>query len=97
MERFYNNLQERGDCQTTRKPYKKSQSVRWVVGLALQRWFDRAIEEGELPRSVSAADLAGFYYVITQGLALQVQHSGTREQLLRVADVALQGWPKPST
>jgi len=29
---FYNNLQERGDCQTTRKPYKTTRIVGWVVG-----------------------------------------------------------------
>src|SRR5260370_34575973 len=30
--RFYNNLQDRGDCQNTRKSYKASQSVGWVMG-----------------------------------------------------------------
>ncbi len=30
--RFYNNLQDRGDCQNTRKSYKASQSVGWLVG-----------------------------------------------------------------
>ena len=29
---FYNNLQHRGDCQNTRKSYKTSQFVGWVVG-----------------------------------------------------------------
>jgi len=32
VDRFYNNLQDRGDCQNTRKSYKTSQSVGWVVG-----------------------------------------------------------------
>ncbi len=30
--RFYNNLQDRGDCQTTRKSHKTSHFVGWVVG-----------------------------------------------------------------
>jgi hypothetical protein len=30
--RFYSNLQDRGDCQTTRKSCKTSQVVGWVVG-----------------------------------------------------------------
>jgi hypothetical protein len=30
--RLYNNLQDRGDCQTTRKSYKTSHIVGWVVG-----------------------------------------------------------------
>ena len=29
---FYNNLQDRGDCQNTRKSYKTSHFVGWVVG-----------------------------------------------------------------
>jgi hypothetical protein len=29
---FYNNLQDRGDCQTTRKSHKTSHFVGWVVG-----------------------------------------------------------------
>ena len=28
----YNDLQDRGDCQSTRKSYKTSHSVGWVVG-----------------------------------------------------------------
>jgi AcrR family transcriptional regulator len=65
--------------------------------IALQRRFERAIEEGELPRTVSAEDLAAFYSVVIQGLALQAQHGGSREQLQRVADVALNQWPKQQT
>ena len=30
--RFYNNLQDRGDCQSTRKSHKTYQTVGWVVG-----------------------------------------------------------------
>ena len=30
--RFYNNLQNRGDCQTTRKSYKTYVFVGWTVG-----------------------------------------------------------------
>jgi hypothetical protein len=30
--RFYNNLQDRGDCQTTRKSYKTRVFVGWLVG-----------------------------------------------------------------
>jgi AcrR family transcriptional regulator len=63
------------------------------VERALRKRFDRAIEEGELPRDVSTEDLARFYSVLVQGIALQAQHGGTREQLLRVVETAMQGWP----
>ncbi|MGA2098658.1 MAG: hypothetical protein ABSH39_20375, partial [Candidatus Acidiferrum sp.] len=29
---FYNNLQDRGDCQNTRKSHKSSHVVGWIVG-----------------------------------------------------------------
>jgi|SRR6516164_7620702 hypothetical protein len=29
---FYNNLQDRGDCQSSRKSYKTSSSLGWIVG-----------------------------------------------------------------
>jgi len=29
---FFNNIQQRGDCQTTRKPHKTTRIVGWVVG-----------------------------------------------------------------
>jgi hypothetical protein len=32
MVTFYSNLQDRGNCQTTRKSYKTSHIVGWVVG-----------------------------------------------------------------
>jgi len=32
VDRFYNNIQQRGDCQTTRKPHKTARIVDWVVG-----------------------------------------------------------------
>ncbi len=66
---------------------------RGEVELSLKRRFDRAIEESELPKNTSAADLARFYSVMIQGLALQAQHGGTKEQLMRVVDVAMDHWP----
>ena len=32
QDRFYNNLEDRGDCQNTRKSYKTSLYVGWSVG-----------------------------------------------------------------
>jgi hypothetical protein len=32
VDRFYNSLQERGDCQTPSKSYKTTRIVGWVVG-----------------------------------------------------------------
>jgi AcrR family transcriptional regulator len=66
---------------------------RAAVERALSKRFNRAVEEAELPRDASAAGLARFYSVIIQGIALQAQHGGTREDLLGVVDVAMAKWP----
>jgi hypothetical protein len=60
----------------------------------LRDLFERSIEAGELPRHVSASELALFYSIVVQGMALQAQHGGTQEQLESVIDVALAAWPE---
>jgi AcrR family transcriptional regulator len=66
---------------------------RAIVEQALKRRMAQALADGELPRSASADDLARFYFVMIQGLALQAQHGCAAEELLRVVDVAMQRWP----
>lgn len=64
------------------------------VEQAIRHRLERAIEEGEVPDDTSATDLAGYFAVIIQGFALQAQHGGRREGLLRVIDIAMSKWPK---
>jgi AcrR family transcriptional regulator len=66
---------------------------RAIVEQALKRRIAQAAADGELPRSTAADDLARFYFVVVQGLALQAQHGGTAAELLQVVDVAMQRWP----
>ena len=66
---------------------------RAVVEAALRRRFALAVEAGEIPEGYSTADLARFYAVLIQGMALQAQHGGRREELLAVVDVAMEKWP----
>jgi hypothetical protein len=47
--RFYNNIQDRGDCQTPRKSYKTPHSVGWVVGW--KKGFDCAVERATYLRA----------------------------------------------
>jgi len=63
----------------------------------LRQRFELAVKDGELPSDTDAEDLARFYGVIIQGLALQAQHGGKRPELMRIVDLALERWPgKPS-
>ena len=70
---------------------------RMEVEQAIKRRLELAIEEGELPAGTCAGALAAFYAVIIQGVALQAQHGGKREDLMVVVDVAMSKWPDPKS
>jgi AcrR family transcriptional regulator len=55
--------------------------------------FERAKAEGDLPRTADAGDLARFIATISQGMTVQAIDGATREELLRVAEMALRAWP----
>jgi AcrR family transcriptional regulator len=69
------------------------ETCRASVQLKLKERFDQAVIDGELPARTDTGALGRFYSVTIQGLALDAQHGGTREQLLGAADVALSAWP----
>lgn len=55
--------------------------------------FERARREGELTKDVRPADLARYVWAVCNGLAVQAAGGATREQLRRVAEVAMRAWP----
>jgi AcrR family transcriptional regulator len=96
------NPENPGVCFVTQGPPDASEKTkqlvarkRAAVAKALQHRFDRAIQEGELPSNISTENLARFYSVMIQGLALQAQHGGTKQELLGVVEVAMENWPEP--
>jgi AcrR family transcriptional regulator len=56
--------------------------------------FERAIAEGELPNGTRAGDLAKYLLVVTHGLAVHAASGATREQLERVAKLAINAFPR---
>jgi AcrR family transcriptional regulator len=60
---------------------------------ALRRRFEKAIAEGDLPASASAADLARFITVVIQGMAVQSASGASAEDLKAVAAWALKAIP----
>ena len=62
----------------------------------LRARFERAIAEGDLPSGSDAADLAAYLSAILQGMAVQAAGGTTREQLRKIAEMALRTWPPPS-
>src|ERR1700675_3894090 len=64
----------------------------------LCRRFDRAIAEGDLPAGSDAADLARYVSAILQGMAVQAAGGTSRQQLRKIAEMALRPWrPTAST
>ena len=59
----------------------------------LRQRFERAIAEGDLPQGSDAADLAAYLSAILQGMAVQAAGGTTREQLRKIAEMALRTWP----
>lgn len=61
----------------------------------LQERFQRAIEEGDLAAGTDPAQLALYLSTVANGIAVQAASGSTREELQRVAEMALLSWPSP--
>lgn len=95
---------EHGNCFFTQAPLAPEEASpetralmarrRAEVEQVMSERFEQAIEDGELPPGVSAADLAGYFAVLIQGFALQAQHGGKHDDLIRLVDVAMANWPQ---
>jgi AcrR family transcriptional regulator len=55
--------------------------------------LERAKREKELPASVNCGDLARYVATVLHGMSVQVAGGATKQQLQRVADLALRVWP----
>lgn len=60
----------------------------------LQQRLQRAKKEGDLPPNAEPAALARYLITVLNGMAVQGAGGATRNDLRRVAEVALQAWPK---
>ena len=59
----------------------------------LRKRLERARSEGDLPKDVSPADLAKFIATVLRGMAVQAKSGASRQDLRRVAAMALRAWP----
>jgi AcrR family transcriptional regulator len=55
--------------------------------------FERAVAEGDLPKSANADALAAFIMAMTHGMAVQAKAGFSRDMLEAVAEQALSTWP----
>lgn len=61
---------------------------------SIRKRLDRTKREGDLPPHADPADLARCLATVYQGMSVQAAGGATREQLRRVAKIALRAWPK---
>jgi AcrR family transcriptional regulator len=59
----------------------------------LRERFAHAVASGDLPAEADAADLARFVSAILQGMAVQAAGGAGRDQLRKLADMAIRSWP----
>lgn len=60
---------------------------------ALRDRFERAKSDGDLPPDTDPAVLARYAATVLHGLSIQATSGATREELQRVAEIALRAWP----
>lgn len=60
----------------------------------LAQRFQKAIDEGDLPQSANAENLACFIMTINSGIAVQAKTGVNRAQLVEIAEMALLAFPK---
>jgi TetR/AcrR family transcriptional regulator, copper-responsive repressor len=60
---------------------------------AIRARIARGVEDGELPDTTNAADLAKFYAAVFQGMSVQARDGASRAELEHVATMALSTWP----
>ena len=61
---------------------------------ALHRRLQRAKRQGDLPKNADPAELAHYVMTVVRGMAVQSAGGASRDQLHRVAQIALRAWPK---
>jgi AcrR family transcriptional regulator len=67
---------------------------RAAAEVALRRRLQRAKREGDLSQSANPAELAGYVMTVVRGMAVQSAGGASRDQLHRVAQIALRAWPQ---
>jgi hypothetical protein len=67
-----------------------------LVGSDGTKGGQRAKSDGDLPEHADDTGLADFVTAVFRGMTVQTINGADREQLLRIAEMALRTWPLPS-
>jgi AcrR family transcriptional regulator len=82
-------------CGEAAEPVRRELASRRAAGeAAIRQRFERALADGDLPPGACPADLARYVVTVLRGMAVLQAAGGTsREELRRVAEMALRAWP----
>nr|WP_248297547.1 TetR/AcrR family transcriptional regulator [Streptomyces sp. S1D4-11] len=72
---------------------KELASRRGGVLDAVEKRFQRAVEDGDLPADTDPADLARFVMAVSNGIAVHAAGGADREELQRTVNTAMRAWP----
>lgn len=61
---------------------------------ALQKRFEQAQQDGDLPQHIDAANLASYIGTVLQGMCVQANNGASTAELYAVADMVLENFPK---
>ena len=82
-------------CGEAAESVRRELAARRAAGeAAIRQRFERARAEGDLPAGACAADLARYLATVIHGMAVEAAGGASREELRRVAELALRAWPK---
>jgi AcrR family transcriptional regulator len=62
--------------------------------IVVRQRFEQAQADGDLPPDADPADLARYLLTVIRGMSVQAASGTNREELQRVAEIALRAWPE---
>lgn len=81
-------------CGDTADPIRQEMVNRRVqLETALRKRFEQAVADGDLPHNADCADLGRYVAAVSHGMAVQAAGGASRNELIRVVEIALRAWP----
>jgi AcrR family transcriptional regulator len=79
-----------GEAESVRRTLAQ---LRQAIVIALRKRFERAVQDGDLPKGVDCAILARYVATVLNGLAVQSASGATDKELRLVSGLAMHAWP----
>jgi len=81
-------------CGEEAEPVRRELArLRQAAVTAFRERFERAVQDGDLPKGTDCAGLARYVATVLNGLAVQAASGATEKDLRPVSALAMQAWP----